>query len=86
MKLHFTRESPQTKYRDYRKFDIDYSLQLDLTFCSIKENEDCEELFEFSQFYRVFLNLFSIQTPLKKKILRGKIYDKNIKKIYHDKT
>ena len=25
MKLHFTRESPKTKYyRDYRKFDIDY--------------------------------------------------------------
>ena len=24
-------------------------------FCSIKENEDCEELFEFSQFYSIFL-------------------------------
>ena len=43
MKLHFTRESPKTKYhRDYRKFDIDYfsselSRQLDSVFCSIKE-------------------------------------------------
>ena len=77
MKLHFTRESPKTKYyRDYHKFDIDYfstelSHQLDSTFCSFKENEDCEELNEFSRFHRVFLNLLNIQAPLKKKILRG---------------
>ena len=56
MKLHFTRESPKTKYhRDYRKFDIDYfsselSRQLDSFFCSIKENVDYEELNDFSRF------------------------------------
>ena len=50
MKLHFAREIPKTKYyRDYRKFDIDYfstelSRQLDSTFSSFKESEDCEEL------------------------------------------
>ena len=50
MKLHFAREIPKTKhYRDYRKFDIDYfstelSRQLDSTFSSFKEREDCEEL------------------------------------------
>ena len=44
MKLHFTRESPKRKYyRAYRKFNTDYfscelSRQLDLTFCSTKEN------------------------------------------------
>ena len=48
IKLHFTRESPKTKcYQNYRKFDIHYfrselSCQLDSTFCSFKENEDCE--------------------------------------------
>ena len=77
MKLHFARESSKIKYyRDYRKFDIDYfsselSRQLDSTFSSFKENEDCEELNEFSRFHRVFLNLLNIQAPLKKKILRG---------------
>ena len=60
MKLHFTRESPKTKYhRDYRKFDIDYfssevSRQLDSTFSSFKENKDCEEFNEFSRFHTVF--------------------------------
>ena len=78
MKLHFTRESPKTKYyRDYRKFDIDYfsselSRQLNSVFCSIKENVDYEELNDFSRFHRVFLNLLNIQAPLKKKTLRGK--------------
>ena len=78
MKLHFTRESSNTKYyRDYCKFDIDYfsselSRQLDSTFSSFKANEDCEELNEFSRVYGVFLNLLNIQAPLKKKILRGK--------------
>ena len=37
MKFHFTKESPKTKnYRDYRKFDIDYSsseLSLQLKKC-----------------------------------------------------
>ena len=37
MKFHFTQESPKTKnYRDYRKFDIDYSsseLSLQLKKC-----------------------------------------------------
>ena len=65
MKLHFTRESPKTKYyRDYRKFDIDYfsselSRQLNSVFCSIKENVDNEELNDFSRFHRVFLNLLN---------------------------
>ena len=65
MKLHFTRESPKTKYyRDYRKFDIDYfsselSRQLNSVFCSIKENVDCEELNDISRFGRVFLSLLS---------------------------
>ena len=77
MKLHFTKESPKTKYyRDYRKFDIDYfsselSRQLNSVFCSIKENVDYEELNDFSRFHRVSLNLLNIQAPLKKKILRG---------------
>ena len=77
MKLHFARESPKTKYyRDYRKFDIDHfrselSPQLDSTFSSFKENEDCEGLNEFSRFHRVFLNLLDIHAPLKDKILRG---------------
>ena len=45
MKLHFTKESPKTKYyQDYSKFDINYfssdlSCQLDSTFCLFKENE-----------------------------------------------
>ena len=52
----------------YRKFDIYYfsselSRQLNSTFSFIKENENCEELYEFSQFHRVFLNLYNIQTP-----------------------
>ena len=74
MKLHFTRESPKTKYyRDYRKVDIDFfssglSHQLDSTFCSFKENEGCKELSESSQFHRAFLNLPNIQTPVKKKV------------------
>ena len=77
MKLHFTKESPKTKYyRDYRKFDIDYfsselSRQLDSIFCSIKENADYEESNEFGRFHRVFLNLLNIQATLKKIILRG---------------
>ena len=60
MKLHFTRESPETRcYQDYRNFDINYfsselSRQLDSTFRSFKENEDCEDLNEFSRFYRIF--------------------------------
>ena len=71
MKHHFRRASPKTSYyRDYRKFGIDYvwselSRQLDSTFCSVKENEDCEELFEFSRFHRVLLNLLNIHAPLK---------------------
>ena len=74
VKLHFTRESPKTKY--YSKFDIDYfnvklSRQLDSVFCSIKENVDYEELNDFSRFHRVSLNLLNIHAPLKKKILRG---------------
>ena len=94
MKLHFTKESPKTKYyRDYRKFHIDYfsfelSRQLDSTFYSIKENKECGELNEFSRFHRDFLNLLNIQPPLKKKTLRGNnspFYDKDIKKSHHDK-
>ena len=66
MKFHFTRESPKTQYyrdyRDYRKFDINYfssefSHQLDSTFCSIKNNENGEELMNsvgFIVFHRVF--------------------------------
>ena len=47
MKLPFTKESPKAKhYRDYR--------QLDSTFCSFKENEDCKELKEFNRFHKVF--------------------------------
>ena len=48
IKLHFAKESPKTTYyRDY--LDINYfsselSRQLDSTFSSFKENEDCEEL------------------------------------------
>ena len=74
MKFHFTKESPKTQYyRGYRKLDIDYfssefSCQLDSTFCSIKENDDCEGLYEFSRFHRVFLNQLNMQTPLKKKL------------------
>ena len=54
MKLHFTRENPKTKYhRDYRNFTKYFSSklsrQLDSTFCSLKENEDCEELKSVSQ-------------------------------------
>ena len=77
MKLHFTRESPKTKYyREYRKFDIDYfsselSRQLDSTFSSFKENEDCDEFNEFNRFHRVFLSLLNIQAPLKKEIFGG---------------
>ena len=77
MKLQFTRKSPKTKcYRDYRKFDINYfgselSRQLDSTLSSFKDNEDCEELNEFSRFHRVFVNLLNFQAPLKNKILRG---------------
>ena len=37
-----------------------------------------EELFEFSRFDRVLLNLLNIQAPLKKNIFRGSFYDKNI--------
>ena len=54
MKLQFTWESPKTKhYQDYHKFDFNYfsselSRQLDSTFYSIKENEDCKKLNEFS--------------------------------------
>ena len=57
MKLHFTRESPKTKYyRDYRKFDIDYfsselSRQLNSVFSSVKENVDYEDLNDFSRFH-----------------------------------
>ena len=51
MKLHLSRKSPKTKY--YRKFDIVY-------FSLVKENEDCEKLFEFSQFHRVFQYLLNI--------------------------
>ena len=64
MKLHFARESPKTKYyRDSRKFDIDYfrselSPQLDSTFSSFKENEDCEGLNEFSRFHEVTTVVF----------------------------
>ena len=59
-------------------FSSELSRQLDLTFRSIKENEDLEELFEFSRFDRVLLNLLNIQAPLKKNIFRGSFYDKNI--------
>ena len=59
-------------------FSSELSRQLDLTFRSIKENEDWEELFEFSRFDRVLLNLLNIQAPLKKNIFRGFFYDKNI--------
>ena len=59
-------------------FSSELSRQLDLTFRSIKENEDWEELFEFSRFDRVLLNLLNIQAPLKKNIFRGSFYDKNI--------
>ena len=77
MKLHFTRESPKTKYyRDCGKLDVDYfsselPCQLDSIFCFFKEIDDCNELNEFSWFQRIFTNLVNIQAPLKKKILRG---------------
>ena len=66
MKHYFTRESPlkTSYYRDYRKFDIDYvsselSRQLHSTFCSVKESEGCEELYELLMynFIAVFLLL-----------------------------
>ena len=57
MKHHFTRESPlkTSYYRDFRKFDIDYvsselSRQLHSTFCSVKENESCKELYELLKY------------------------------------
>ena len=77
MKFDCTREIPKTKYyQNYHKFDIDYfsselSRQLNSTLCSIKKNEDWKALYEYSWFYRVFLNLLNIQAPLKKEILRG---------------
>ena len=47
MKLPFTKERPKAKYyQDYR--------QLDSTFCSFKENEDCKELKEFKRFHNFF--------------------------------
>ena len=67
MKFICTRESPKRKYYlEYHEFDIDFfsselSHQLDSTFCSIKENIDCEELNEFSRFHKVFLNLLNTQ-------------------------
>ena len=77
MKLHFTKQSPKTKYyQDYPKFDIDYfsselSRQLNSVFCSIKENVASEKLNYFSRSRRVFLNLLNIQAPLQKNIMRG---------------
>ena len=77
MKFDCTRGIPKTKfYQNYHKFDIDYfsselSRQLNSTLCSIKKNEDWKALYEYSWFYRVFLNLLNIQAPLKKEILRG---------------
>ena len=71
MNLHFSREIFETRYyRDYSKSNIDYFsselfCQLNSTFCSVKKNEGCEELHEFSRFHRVFLNLPNIQAPLK---------------------
>ena len=57
MKHRFIRESPlkTSYYRDYRKFDIDYvsselSRQLDSTFCFVKDNEECEELYEMLKY------------------------------------
>ena len=93
MNFHFTRESPEAKYcRDYRKLHFDYfssrlSRLLDSSFRFIKEKEDCEELYEFNRFHRVFLNLLNIQVPLKKEDLKvaKSLYDKNIKKSHHDK-
>ena len=93
-KLHFTRESHKTEYYlDYCKFNIDYfsselSRQLDSPFCSIKENIDCEQFFEFSRFPRVFINLLIIQVSLKKKALIGDnspLMTKNKKITHHDK-
>ena len=76
-KLHFTKQSPKTKYyQDYPKFDIDYfssefSRQLNSVFCSIKENVASEELNYFSRFQIVFLTLLNIQAPLQRNIMRG---------------
>ena len=67
MKFNCKRESPKTKYYlECHEFDIDFfssevSHQLDSTFCSIKENIDCEELYEVSRFHKVFLNLLNTQ-------------------------
>ena len=61
MKLYFKRVDPKAKYYgDYSKFHIDYFRsvlyrQLDSTFCCIKENDNCEEPYEFSQFHRISL-------------------------------
>ena len=57
IKHHFTRESPlkTSYYRDFRKLDIDYVSselfrQLHSTFCSVKENEGCKELYELLKY------------------------------------
>ena len=77
MKPNFAMESSRRKYyQKYFKFDIDYfssehSRLIDSAFSSIKEDEHCEELCEFSQFHRIFLNHLNVQHVLKKEILRA---------------
>ena len=74
-----TRESPksfilQGKVLKQNATEVTVNLvnsrQLDSIFCSIKDNEDCEELYEFSRFHIIFLNLLHIQASFKKEILR----------------
>ena len=77
MKPNFAMESSRRKYyQKYFKFDIDYfssehSRLIDSAFSSIKEDEHCQELCEFSQFHRIFLNHLNVQHVLKKEILRA---------------
>ena len=77
MKPNFVMESSRRKYyQKYFKFDVDYfssehSRLTDSAFSSIKENEHCEELCEFSRFHRIFLNHLNVQHVLKKAILRA---------------
>ena len=79
MKLHFTRESllKQNTVEITVNLILIYSFLKHLAnqiqlFNSIKTNEDWEELYKFSQLHRIFLNLFNIQAPQEKKLVRGK--------------
>ena len=95
MKRNFAMESSRRKYyQKYFKFDIDYfsselSRLIDTAFSSIKEDEHCEELCEFSRFHRIFLNHLNVQHVLKKEILRAHnnlFTTKSLRKANRDKT